>query len=216
MNSALKRELFSKVVYGPKIRVRIKEPDDFYNAIKKNNKLVKNRLSTERNVNYLTFNPRNSKNVQNFFKIYARVKKIPIVKGPFLEELPYMKQAGIYSNKATKIARTYRNIFRVPLPNTLNTKVKSHPMAKRILLRKFEKAKFENVLKQIKKVSTNSPSPKRSPNSRPNIPNNMRWTTFPTGRREAYNNGIMYTYFPNRKLLRIKNKKGISKNFKNM
>lgn len=96
------------------IKVQLRPPaEDFFEIIPINNSLVKNKIKINqnvyrRNVYTLLFNPRNPKNVQNFYKIYARVKNVPIVRGPFTEREPFMRRAGMISNASKKIQRAFR------------------------------------------------------------------------------------------------------------
>ncbi len=192
-----------EILYGPPVKIRIMEPEDFYNVIRRNNKLIKNKIYTERsvygrNVNHLVFNLKNNKNIQNFFKIYARVKNVPFIGSSFSREMPIFIKAGILSNKAKKISKKYRNMFRQPIPPKLNNK-KRHPMAERILSKRFAKIKFENVLKQIKKVSS-------PPSSKPNIPTNFGLWRGPYKNSNANNKyyqspNMKLRYYPKRNVL---------------
>ncbi len=108
------KQQFMNILYGPKIKVQLRQPaDEFFNIIPINHPLVKNKIKSHRNVYRrnvytLLFDPRNPMNVQNFYKIYARVKNEPIVRNPFREHEPFMRRAGTISNAAKKVQSAVR------------------------------------------------------------------------------------------------------------
>lgn len=105
------KQQFMNILYGPKIKVKLSYPEEnFFSIIPMNDQLVKNKILKEqnrfrRNRYSLLFDPRN---VQNFYKIYARVKNEPIVRNPFREHEPFMRRAGTISNATKKVQSAFR------------------------------------------------------------------------------------------------------------
>lgn len=107
------KQEFMNILYGPKIKVKLAFPNqNFFRIIPMNDPLVKNKLTKEQNRfrrdRYaLLFDPKN--NVQNFYKIYSRVKNTPVVRNPFVEYEPLMRRAGTIKNSVKKVQKAVRN-----------------------------------------------------------------------------------------------------------
>lgn len=131
-----------------------------------------------------------------------------------VKNLIHMNKVLPTNTEFSRILKTVMHRLRpVHASNTIkrhykNFKSRINSPSKRTIKNPTWIAKFLRESRAFERRGTKPKIPQNKNEPNPNIPKNLRWINFGT-RKEAFGpNGTMYTYFPNRNLLRISNKNG--------
>lgn len=157
-----------------------------------------------------TYRGNSMKNIKNILYLNSVIpKNSRFYKDKLSYAAPKFKDAASMrlKNKFVSAWRTFKSHINSPSKRTYD-----NPYWRAHVLRNLKSS--NRKFNYVKKV--NSPQTPLITSQVPNVPKNLHWVNFGT-RKEALNkNGTtMYTYFPNRNVLRIKNKHGTIKNYRN-